>query len=289
MVTKITSYLTFMMVALSGFAQGEPLHWKATKGDKELVILGSVHMGKEEMYPLPEVILQSLQSSDALILEADLNSASVSLPKSNELTTDYLTAIQKAELKKISAEVGISEAFLLSQPPWRTALILQLAYYSTLGYQEELGIDNYLANKARQNNIPIKGLETVGYQLSLFSDSAEVGRDLLDDIINEWDKNKKISECLIDDWISGDEDKLESLMHETSNSEEIIDLLIYNRNRNWAEKLDDSNFVSKDGRYLIVVGALHLVGKDNLISLLKDRGFQIEQLSESVKSNCHVD
>lgn len=286
--SKIASSIAVLMIVLSGCASAEPLYWKATKGEKELMILGSIHMGKEDMYPLPEAITQYLLSSDALILEADLQSAPSKLPSSEELSADYLSTEQKKKLKKIGREVGISDKFLLSQPTWRTALILQLAYYSILDYQEHLGIDNYISKKARQQGIEIKGLETVEYQLSLFADSKQTGRDLLDDIINEWDKNKEISECLMSDWISGDKNKLESLVIDMSESDELIDTFIYDRNRNWADKLDSSDFINEKGQYLVVVGTLHLVGENSLIALLESKGFEVTQLSQSRTSECPV-
>ncbi|MDG3088822.1 TraB/GumN family protein [Vibrio hannami] len=286
MVNKFSISIAILLLSLAGLANAEPLYWKATKGDKELMILGSIHLGKEEMLPLPKAVNNFLDSSDALILEADLDSASAGVPDVNELSNDYLNRKQKAKIRKIGAEVGIDGDVLLSQPTWKTALVLQLAYFYSLGYKHEWGIDNYIANQARLNDIPVKGLETVEYQLSLFSNSKQIGRDLLNEIVDEWEKNKRISECLMNDWMSGDKNKLESLVLETSGSDEIASKFIYERNREWADKLDSPAFLKEDGRYLVVVGTLHLVGQDSLISLLKSKGFRIKQLSKSVASTC---
>jgi len=50
----------------------------------------------------------------------------------------------------------------------------------------------------------------------------------------------------------------------------LYETLVKNRNASWVEPLER---MLGDGRhYLVVVGALHLVGRDNVIDLLKARG-----------------
>ncbi|MDG3399118.1 TraB/GumN family protein, partial [Vibrio parahaemolyticus] len=44
----------------------------------------------------------------------------------------------------------------------------------------------------------------------------------------------------------------------------------------------------KSGRYTVVVGSLHLVGKDNLIDLLAQRGFEITSLGKTRKAKCNI-
>ena len=48
---------------------------------------------------------------------------------------------------------------------------------------------------------------------------------------------------------------------------------LFERNRNWADKVQ--KLMRKDGTFLIAVGTGHLVGRENLIEILENRGYQI--------------
>ncbi len=65
----------------------------------------------------------------------------------------------------------------------------------------------------------------------------------------------------------------------------ITEQFIYQRNQDWANKLNSISFLP-DGRYLVVVGALHLVGQQNLLSLLSQKGFKVSQQSQSQQITC---
>jgi uncharacterized protein YbaP (TraB family) len=60
--------------------------------------------------------------------------------------------------------------------------------------------------------------------------------------------------------------------------EELNEVLVSGRNRRWAETI--STWLDDERNYLIVVGALHLVGDQGVPALLEKRGFGIHQLSE---------
>jgi uncharacterized protein YbaP (TraB family) len=47
------------------------------------------------------------------------------------------------------------------------------------------------------------------------------------------------------------------------------------RNRAWAARLVE--LLDDDDDYLVVVGALHLVGRDSVVDLLTKRGFAVVQ------------
>ena len=51
------------------------------------------------------------------------------------------------------------------------------------------------------------------------------------------------------------------------------DNLIDNRNKNWADKLPE---IMQTAPTFIAVGALHLVGKNGLLSLLKQQNYTVE-------------
>ncbi len=80
-------------------------------------------------------------------------------------------------------------------------------------------------------------------------------------------------------WRHGDVAALErGLLDGIAEHEELHEALVVSRNKRWVheirELLDDSD------DYLVVVGALHLVGKEGLPELLAGEGVDIAQLNE---------
>jgi uncharacterized protein YbaP (TraB family) len=85
--------------------------------------------------------------------------------------------------------------------------------------------------------------------------------------------------ALLDAWRDGNLDELAAEL--TADFDELPELqtaLVSSRNRRWAAKLEA--LLEGSGRYLVVVGALHLVGEDSVIELLSARGFDVVRVRE---------
>jgi len=80
-------------------------------------------------------------------------------------------------------------------------------------------------------------------------------------------------------WRSGDIDYLErTLLEDVSGYPELYDTIVASRNRLWVDTIDALLEQRED--YLVVVGALHLVGEDGVPQLLEQRGVRITQMHE---------
>jgi hypothetical protein len=53
---------------------------------------------------------------------------------------------------------------------------------------------------------------------------------------------------------------------------------VVDRNKDWVRQI--TALLNDDDDYLIVVGTMHLIGKDGVPQLLRNRGMQIEQMSQ---------
>jgi uncharacterized protein YbaP (TraB family) len=81
---------------------------------------------------------------------------------------------------------------------------------------------------------------------------------------------------LLSAWRTGDTDELETLLSsEFERFPELYKPLTEDRNRVWVDKLVD--MLDDDDDYLVVVGALHLVGRNSVVDLLRARGYDVEQ------------
>jgi len=282
--------IPLLLILVSTLSSAEPLFWSAQKGQTKLMIMGSIHVGEQSMYPLPKSISQFLKTSNGLIVEADIRKFKpTDLPPPTVKTKEVLNSNESEKLKKISQKLGLELSILEKSPPWATALTLQIGQFHQLGLSPDLGVDHRVMALAEHDNIPIIGLETVGFQFGLLTTLPDGGKSLLENTLDEFDKSAKYSKCLIDAWKSGDSSALEDFAEQTSFSSDFDNKFIFQRNRDWARKLDSNHFLpEKGGNYLVVVGALHLVGKDNLLQLLKQDGFTIKKLSVNKKVNCSI-
>jgi uncharacterized protein YbaP (TraB family) len=68
------------------------------------------------------------------------------------------------------------------------------------------------------------------------------------------------------------------LLEDVSGYPELYDTIVVNRNRLWVDTIDELLKQGED--YLVVVGALHLVGEDGVPRLLQQRGVRITQMHE---------
>ena len=136
-----------------------------------------------------------------------------------------------------------------------------------MGFNPLFGIETYMTRKAAEDNKPIEGLEDVEEQLEFLDGlSLQAQRDML---LQTLEDSVEISESIdemIRAWRYGEH-------------EELHGALVTQRNRRWAhqirELLDDS------ADYLIIVGALHLVGKEGVPELLAAEGLNVSQLKEA--------
>ncbi|ENM8381435.1 TraB/GumN family protein [Vibrio alginolyticus] len=288
---RLLTLISSLLVTLTPFSScAEPQHWLAKKGETELMIIGSVHVGDKTMYPLPRTVIQHLSQSTGLIIEADVrNSEGLVYPQTTILSKDVLDRAQRRHLIEIAQDLGLPETQLLNSPPWMAAFTIQLALVNKLGYVSDKGVDMHLIGLADKKQIPVIPLESVQFQIDLIAGQSEGGKEILLSSIEEYDGGEELVQCLIESWKSGDGSMLVEASLTDHTTEEFNQAFLYERNRDWAKKLDTGSVLpQQSGRYTVVVGGLHLVGKDNLIELLKNRGFNIKPLGKPRQANCDI-
>ncbi|PMN69129.1 TraB/GumN family protein [Enterovibrio norvegicus] len=270
------------------FAQAvtaEPLVWQAQKGDLTYTLMGSVHVGKPEFYPLPDIIESRFVAADALIVEADIiNDTQLNIPKGKP-SGDVITSKQRAQLAEIATELGYQDSLLLNMPPWQTAMVLQIAQTKKLQFHQMLGVDLHFLSRTDSLNLPVISLETVQEQIDLLANARDDGIELLDDTLLHWELSKSFLPCMIEAWHLGDSEKMATIADDMSDTNDFERKILVDRNLNWIEMLTDSTQI-QNGDYVVIVGALHLPGEEGLLTLLKNKGFTITQLNQGQKAGC---
>jgi uncharacterized protein YbaP (TraB family) len=161
--------------------------------------------------------------------------------------------------------------------PWFAALVLEQVALGKSGFVAGAGVDEQFAQRARTDGKPIIALETVEEQLGFFAKlSAEQQRQYLRATLKDLDTEASDAAIMVHAWQRGDSAELERLLRkESSDNPVLFRTLTVERNRSWLPRI--MAMLGEDQDYLIIVGALHLVGSDGLVALLRNQGFKVEQ------------
>jgi len=269
---------------------GKHFLWQASVGKGTLYLLGSIHFGTAEMYPLPLVMTSMFKRSETLVVEADVLNVSpleiAQLLASKAMYQDGTTLRQQLSektwqrLEQVAASLGMSVELLDMQKPWFVSMSLTALALKNLGFSEEKGIDIHFLSLARGKK-KIVELEGLAWQLGLFEQlTPEEQVLMLEESLNEIEQGKDFFERMLAFWRAGDGAGIQALFDEgmlaEQASERLNQLIMLGRNKSMTEKL--VRMAEQGGRYFVVVGAGHLPGDEGIIALLKQRGYQVSQL-----------
>ena len=288
MFKSLLSKALLLLPFISHHALAEPIVWKIYDNHRQFYVLGSIHAGEQDMFPLPQAFLSQWKKADALIVEANILQPTTTPTEQNNkppYTQETLNTEQLAKLKTIAESLSLPYELLTSQPPWLTATYLQLMLANQLNLSPDQGIDYVLLKRAEKQHIPIKSLESVEYQLSLLQNLPHNGNSMLVETIEQWQQTKASLQCLVDVWKQGDSEKFKTLFNDTQYDPETNEALIFARNRHWAETLTLSPDY-QSGRFMVVVGAFHLIGEQGLPALMKKAGFKVERITKGATAQC---
>jgi len=277
-------------LALADSAGHPVTMWMAEGAANRVYLLGSVHLLRAQDHPLPQVIDDVYDDAETLYMELDMDDLDPLLMQAtiNRLgMLDEGTSLQDvmgvelyAEAKARAAELDLPLEMLERTEPWLAAITVEQLALSRIGFNPSYGVEMHLLRKATSDGKEILGFESVEQQLAYLDGlSLDAQRDLLMQTLAESAAIQDLMDDLILAWRSGDIDYLErTLLEDVSGYPELYDTIVASRNRLWVDTIDALLEQRED--YLVVVGALHLVGDDGVPHLLEQRGVRITQMHE---------
>ena len=250
-----------------------PPFYKVTWQGQQAYLLGSIHLGKADFYPLAEQIEFAFMQSDALVVEADVTKAdTISLLQQYGSADDALLSQAKVTSKAYCLQAQQLCSGLASFAPWLQAAQISLVRFGRLGYSAEAGVDTTFV--AKRQNKPLLELESVAFQfelLSSFTDNTQI--QMLDEAINASDEEML---ALISAWRKGDEAKLAAIMeYQSGESDELLSKLLWQRNHSMSATMLTYIQQHQDMQLFFIIGAGHLVGQQNIPDLLTKKGASV--------------
>jgi uncharacterized protein YbaP (TraB family) len=284
-------FMLLVLITIAGAQDGsKSFLWKVRSESATAYILGSVHILKEDIYPLKKSIEDAFEKSDALAVEVNINEADAGnmqemiLAKALYPQGDSLKKHLSGETYELAEsklkELGMTLEVFESVRPWSLALTITTLELGKLGFDPAFGIDSHFLMEAEGRKKIIE-LESADSQISLLSNFSEKEQEnFLFYTLKDLDVLEKELSEMLQAWKTGDAKTLDSLLSETAEKypeiQPVYEKLIYARNRTMADRIE--KLLKTKETYFIVVGAGHLVGRKGIIEILKNKGYAIEQL-----------
>jgi uncharacterized protein YbaP (TraB family) len=284
--------ITLLCLLIAGPALSEKLPlWELETSANRVLVMGSVHFLRASDYPLPEGLDEAYEIADTLVMEIRLDELDpiatqavlmrMGTSQSGKTLADLIGGDAYREATNRANQVGIPLAMFGQFEPWFAALSISQMRMLQLGFDPSWGVEMQLGEKAAQDGKQIIGLETLEEQLGFMDRlDADTQRDFLLQSLEDAASIEDEVDLIVRSWRTGDTDTLEELLLEGfAENAPLYDSLLVQRNRNWVKQI--RAFSHEADNYLIVVGAMHLVGDKSVLSMLADAGIGSRQLSSA--------
>ncbi len=288
---------TVVNISLSDFAAedgSKGIFYKVSGGNSEMYLFGSIHFGREDMYPLHSKVMTAFGNSDVLVLEIDMTSLSMedilmlsqmgTFDDPDERLSDIITEETFQRALEILEPYGFDRETLDTFKPWYLSTALtEIAFTDEPDSVE--GIDEFFMELAMYGGMEIIGLEDLLSQIERFEILSEESQEIflsnsLDEIDPDYDGIN--ANDLIRIWKTGDVDEAADVKRtfieesETESLRRFADSIITERDQELSLKLIDLLESDEQKRYFVVVGYMHLVGENSIPELLIEAGYDVE-------------
>ena len=262
--------------------------WMVEKNGTRMFVGGTMHILTAQDYPLPNAFEMAYTQSDQVVFETDITKmedpvfqqyllGEVSYSDGRSLQQVLHADTYRAVDEFFSAR-GVPMSSIDNFKPGMVATMITIVELQRLGVDGE-GVDTHFNRRAERDEKPRGKLEPVEQQVAFLANMGAGEEDLmLSYSLEDINRMPELWRDLTKAWLSGDlswlEDEIALPMRTDFPS--IYDSLLVERNRTWMPQLEA---MSKTAQVeFVLVGALHLSGKDGLLEQLTARGYRITQL-----------
>lgn len=291
--------------AVAGTLALEPSHgifYRVSGGKNSMYLLGSIHAGSKEMYPMSNAIRDALKEADVLVFECDTSgpeaaAATAQLMKSETPLSEAVSKDCWHQVEQAAQKLGYEMDSFDHLKPWAVTSTLTMAAAAeqmnagSRGAASALGVENVVRRQAGQKTMAY--LETAEAQLKVM--------DTFTPSLQEYLLTSACQAVLDPDNVQGTDEDVElwpkwwregnaeafaasytqGLGKEAAPelAEEYHRKLMTERNLDMAEKLMEMLESGEAHRYVVTVGLMHLVlPGDSIVDHLQKNGYTVEQV-----------
>lgn len=266
------------------------LLWRITgKGmQKPSYLFGTMHLLCADDIQLSDSLSKAIESASSVYLELDMDNlvemmgAMTKMNMRNDTTlADLLT---KEEYDKVKAYMTANSKMLpfSTVEKFKPFLAASMLMEQQAACSNMISMEQLIMEKSKSTGVPIKGMETMAYQMSIFDSIPYTfqAKELVKMISEKKKGGGDQLKVLTDAYRKQQLSRMEALTRDGDMGiMNYTDLLLYKRNRNWASKLEG---MLGEETLVIAVGAGHLPGDKGVISLLRKAGYKVEPMKNNM-------
>ena len=288
-------------------AGSKGLLWKATNGDNTLYLLGTIHLDRDNVYPLHKSVRDAIQASEEVIFELDLNDQegaallqSMQTYQDGTTLADHISPELYQRVQAAAATIGKDSNALDAYKPWALASL-----FSTLAMQDDstssnaMAIDSYVNAAAVNAGKTIGAVETYAFQGGIFDGlSPEYQESYLDSTLAGFEatlsgstSSPEIDEALQNQdvllsamfaaWKDRDPEAFSKVYDKASiidSTDELNSKLFTQRDPGMIKAAAEYLETEGSHTYFMAVGAGHMVDPGGIVSGLRELGYTVELL-----------
>lgn len=289
----LRTYAIFALGLLGLLAVGtadspvQGLIWKVSSDSMTIYLVGSIHFGAKQMYPLPKIFDTAFRQAADVVEELppelpDSDFAALAqkydiLYGSGDDVFNHLSPTTGDRLRQFFKDNGwpVDRAQMLS--PWLLSILVDnsaLLKFAPGAQEPDVpGLEDYFTDLAKKAKKPIVGIESFEFQCKLFSSMAPADQEKsLTESLDNVDKSAKDTLQLVDDWIKGNA----AAFDVTVQADRPPRAAVEDRNYHMADFAE--GYLVHHKPCLFVVGAGHMMGKEGILQLLRNRGYKVQQI-----------
>lgn len=266
-------------------AWGQSPVWAVQGAHNTVYLAESVHLLKSDQSTLPPAFDRAYGAAHTIVMELDLSRIDTDTMQAWMLqhgllpeSTTLRDAVGEQLYQRTATEagrLGLPIEALQRLAPWVVALTLTDLEYLKLGYDPDQGVERQIERRAQHDGKEMGGLETLDEELGQLEHltPSEQSR-FLELTVDEMHDAESDTDDLLAAWRAGDTRKLaDMLSSEYGTFPELYRALVTDRNARWLPEIE--GFLKGDHDYLVIVGALHLVGPGGLLELARRDGLTV--------------
>lgn len=265
--------------------------WQTGDEDTKVYLFGTVHLLPDGVEWMSAPVTAAWEESDTLFLEAEVHSqeataqAGVAIMEhgfytDGRMLRDLFTEEEVAKVDASLKDFNFTLAAFNNARPWLASIQVTQTALMSIGVDASNGIEMVLGQKAKEDGMAQRYFETAGQQIEIIASipDEEWATTFLTSL-DAMDSVESYFATLVGLWYSGDADGLADYMAtEWEGTSEMKPIMLDNRNKDWADQLDEI-IREEEGTFFIAVGAAHLSGENDLQHYLSEYGYETTRLT----------
>lgn len=292
--TAIGAVVCFLTAGAAAFSQTKndqtnqnSLLWRVSgNGLKEAsYVFGTIHAICEQDYFWTPVMQHSLDSSEKLCLELDMDDPAMMMQTmmgmmnmSGEKLSDYFSPDQYKRLERyVEDSLGTSMAMLQMMKP---AILMTMLSGKGMPCETTVAYEMKLMEAAKEADLEIVGLEKVSEQIDLLNSlpTDSIVKEVME-VVDGNAASSDVFEKLVTAYKNQDLTALNQLMStEGGMAGGERGPLLDDRNTRWIPRMEKK---MKENSVFFAVGAGHLPGNNGVLALLRKAGFTVTPVRDS--------